>query len=129
MILIFTIVVTPYTLWIIQTDKCNFWVHVLIFLGLGWYGHQPYRYVFDTDLADTIRYVFDMIRIRYDTHVHDIRFQNLELRISTTNKCFGLIYTVNSTNTSSKTQWSIFSSPVILQCPASVRACARQQFL
>ena len=67
------------------------------FLGLGRYGHQPYRYVFDTDLVDTIR-------IRYDTHVHDIRFQNLELWISTTNKCFGLIYTVNSTNTSSKTQ-------------------------
>jgi len=29
----------------------------------------PIRYVFDTDLAD-------MIRIRYDTHVHDLRFQN-----------------------------------------------------
>jgi len=35
------------------------------------------RYVFDTDLADTIR-------IRYDTHVHDLRFQNLEFWISTT---------------------------------------------
>jgi len=40
-------------------------------LGLGRYGQQPIRYVFDTDLADTIR-------IRYDTHVHDYRFQSQE---------------------------------------------------
>jgi len=50
-------------------------------LGLGRYGHQPYRYVFDTDLADTIR-------IRYDTHVNDLRFQNQEYWISTTKKKF-----------------------------------------
>ena len=36
-------------------------------LGLGRYGQQPYRYLFDTDLANTIR-------IRYDAHVHDLRF-------------------------------------------------------
>jgi len=46
-------------------------------LGLGQYGKQPIQYVFDTDLADTIR-------IRYDTHVHDLRFQNQEFWISTT---------------------------------------------
>jgi len=33
-------------------------------LGLGRYVQQPIRYVFDTDLADTIR-------IRYNTHVHE----------------------------------------------------------
>ena len=33
-------------------------------IGLGRYGQQPIRYVFDTDLADTIR-------IRYETHVHN----------------------------------------------------------
>jgi len=38
-------------------------------IGLGRYSQQPIRYVFDTDLADTIR-------IRCDTHVHALRFQN-----------------------------------------------------
>jgi len=66
-------------------------------LGLGRYSHQPYRYVFDTVLADTIR-------IRYDTYVHDLRFQNQEFGFQQQSKCFGLIYTVNPTNTSSKTQ-------------------------
>jgi len=50
-------------------------------LGLRRYGHQPYQYVFDTDLADTIR-------IRYDTHVHDLRFQSQEFKISTTKLMF-----------------------------------------
>ena len=44
------------------TDARN--EHVTRSLGLGQYGQQPIRYVFDTDLADTIR-------IRYDTHVHN----------------------------------------------------------
>jgi len=43
-------------------------------VGLGRYGQQPYRYVFDTGLANTIR-------IRYDTHVHELRFQNQEFWI------------------------------------------------
>jgi len=43
------------------------WNYPLFLIGLGRYGQQPYRYVFDTDLADTIH-------IRYDTHVHDLRF-------------------------------------------------------
>jgi len=55
----------------------TFLIHGCItLLGLGRYGHQPYRYVFDTDPADTIR-------IRYDTLVHDLMFQNLECLIST----------------------------------------------
>jgi len=49
-------------------------------LGMGRNGQQPIRYIFDTDLADTIH-------IRYDTH-----------------ECFGLIYTVNPANTSVKTK-------------------------
>jgi len=40
-------------------------------VGLGRYGQQQYRSVFDRDLAD-------MIRIRYDTHVNDLRFHNQE---------------------------------------------------
>ena len=39
-------------------------------LGQGRYSQQPIRYVIDTDLADTIR-------IQYDTHVHDLRFQTI----------------------------------------------------
>jgi len=46
-------------------------------VGLGRYSHQPIRYVIDTDLADTIR-------IQYDTHVHNLRFQNQGFKISTT---------------------------------------------
>jgi len=44
-------------------------------VGLERYGQQPIPYVLDTDLADTIR-------IRYDTHEHDFRFQNQEFWIS-----------------------------------------------
>jgi len=40
-------------------------------LGLKRYGQQPYRYVIDTGLPDTIR-------IRYDKNVHDFRFPNQE---------------------------------------------------
>jgi len=40
-------------------------------LGLGRHGQQLYRYVFDTDLDETIRTC-----IRYDAHVHDLRFHN-----------------------------------------------------
>jgi len=39
--------------------KLNLWVQ----LGLGRYGQQPYRYIFDTDLADTIRF-------RYTIHMY-----------------------------------------------------------
>jgi len=38
------------------------------------YGQQLIWYVFDTDLAD-------IIHIRYDTHVHNLRFQNQEFCI------------------------------------------------
>jgi len=44
---------------------------------MGRYGQQLYRYVFYMDLDDTIR-------IRYDKHVHDLRFQNQTFWISTT---------------------------------------------
>jgi len=50
-------------------------------LGLGLYGQQPIRYVFDTDFADTIC-------IRYDTHLHKLRFQYQEFWISTTKSMF-----------------------------------------
>jgi len=50
-------------------------------LGLRRYGQQPYRFIFDTEHANTIR-------IRYDTHVHDIRFQTQECWISTTKLMF-----------------------------------------
>jgi len=46
-------------------------------VGLGRFGQQPFRYVFDIDVAYTIR-------IQYDTHVHDLSFQNQEFWISTT---------------------------------------------
>jgi len=65
-------------------------------IGLGRYGHQPYRYVFDTDLADTIR-------IRYDTHVYDLSFKINNFVFQQQSECFELIYTVNPTNASSKT--------------------------
>jgi len=45
-------------------------------LGPGRDFQQSIRYVFDSDLVDTIR-------IRYDTHVHDFTFQNQEFWIST----------------------------------------------
>ena len=50
---------------------------MMIALELGRYGQQLIRYVFDSDLADTIR-------IRYDKHVHDLRFQYQEFWISAT---------------------------------------------
>ena len=43
-------------------------------LGVGRYGQQPIRYVFDTDLADTIR-------IRYDIHVHDFKISKVSKSI------------------------------------------------
>ena len=46
------------------SDLFNIVFITVYFVGLGRYGQQPIRYVFDTDLADTIR-------IRYDTHVHN----------------------------------------------------------
>jgi len=55
-------------------------------LGLGQYGKQPIWYVFDTDIAD-------IIHSRYGTR-------------------FGLIYSVNPTNTSAKANWS----PVYMYC-------------
>ena len=64
-------------------------------IGLGRHSQQPYRYVFDTNLADTIR-------IQYDTPVHDLRFQNQEFWFQQQSECFGLKYTVNPTNTSAK---------------------------
>ena len=60
----FTTLLIAYTCITFFKQNC-----IICKLGLGRYGHQPYRYVFDTDLADTIR-------IRYDTHVYDLRFQN-----------------------------------------------------
>jgi len=67
-----------------------------IALRLGRYGQQPIRYVFDTDLVDTIR-------IRYDTHVHDLRFKNQDFFLfQQQSECFELIYTVNPANTSAK---------------------------
>ena len=39
-----------------------------------------------------------MIRIRYDTHVHDLRFPNQEQQ----SEWFGRIFTVNPTHTSAK---------------------------
>jgi len=64
-------------------------------LGLGRYGQQLYRYVFDTDLADTIR-------IRYDTHAHYLRFQNQECWISTTECMFWVDPHLNLVNASAK---------------------------
>jgi len=52
----------------------------------GRYGQQAIRYVFTADLAHTIR-------IQYDTHIHDLRFETQEFRSSTTK--FGLICTMN----------------------------------
>jgi len=49
-----------------------------ILLGLGRYGKQPIGNVFNTDLADTVR-------IRYNKHVHNLKFQSQEFWISTTN--------------------------------------------
>ena len=66
-------------------------------VGLGQYGQQPYRYVFDTDLADTIR-------IRYDNMYTTIGFKIKNFGFQQQSKCSRLIYTVNPTNTSSKTQ-------------------------
>ena len=49
-------------------NACLFWsVHLedrLFSLGLGRYGQQPIRYVFDTDLANTIV-------IRFHSRVHN----------------------------------------------------------
>jgi len=42
-----------------------------ILTELGPYDQQPIRYVFGTDLADSIR-------IRYNKHAHDLKFQNQE---------------------------------------------------
>jgi len=39
-------------------------------LELGRYGQQQIRYVFDTDLSDSIR-------IRYDAHVHDLKISKV----------------------------------------------------
>jgi len=46
-------------------------------IGLGRYGQQPNRYAFDT-------YFAGMIRIQYDTHVHELSYQNQEIWLSTT---------------------------------------------
>ena len=46
------------------------------------------------------------MRIRYDTHEHDVRFQIKKFRFQQQSECFGLIYTVNPTNASAKTKWS-----------------------
>jgi len=50
--------------------------------------------------AGTIQSAPDSLRIRYDTHEHDFRFQQQS-------KCFGLIHTVNTTNTSDKAKWLV----------------------
>ena len=45
--------------------------HVL-FSRAGMISQQPIQYILDTDFADTIG-------IRYDTHAHDLKFQNQKL--------------------------------------------------
>jgi len=64
-------------------------------LWLGQYGQQLFRYIFGTDLAN-------MIRIRYDTHVHYLRFQNQEFWISTTECMFWVDPHLNPINAGAK---------------------------
>jgi len=78
-----------------QSSKVYLLITIHCTLGLGRYGQQPIRYVFDTDNADTIR-------IRYGKNVHDLRFHYQELNFNNKVNVFGLIYTMNPTNTSAK---------------------------
>ena len=75
--------------------------HQRLSIGLGWYGQQPIRNIFDTDLSD-------MIGIRYNTHVNDLRFQIKNFGFQQQMWSLGLIYTVpvNSINTSANAKWS-----------------------
>ena len=52
-------------------------------------------WILNTDLADTIR-------IRYDTHVHDLCFKIKNFGFQQQSECFGLIFTVNPVNTKAK---------------------------
>jgi len=54
---------TSYLLTIKAVNHTSVNIKSAKYIGLGQYGLQLIRYVFDTDLADTIR-------IRYDSHVH-----------------------------------------------------------
>ena len=67
-----------------------------LILGLGQYGQQPIRYVFDTDLANTIR-IYDMIHM-----CMTLGFKIKNFGFQKQSELFGLIYTVNLTCTKAK---------------------------